>query len=715
MAARTIVWFRRDLRVEDNPALVAAARAGIVIPVFIWSPEEDGQFHPGRVSRWWLKQSLIHLDASLKSLGSPLIMRKSPDTLTVLLDIVQQVGATQVFYNHLYDPVSLVRDHRVKQGLSIHNIPVHTFNGDLLYEPWEVYDDEGQAFTTFDDFWDKCMNMPFEPEAPLLSPRRLVGLPPGRISAGRIDDLGLENEYERSSNALLGRAWAPGWSSANKALEVFMKGPLHDYATHRIKADNANTSQLSPHLHFGEVSVRKIFHEARTKQILWARENSYVGEQSVGMFLRAIGFREYSRYLSFNFPFTHERSLLANLKSFPWRIDENSFKSWRQGRTGYPLVDAGMRELWATGWLHNRIRVVVSSFCVKFLQLPWRWGMKYFWDTLLDADLECDVLGWQYISGSLPDGHELDRMENPQIEGYKFDPEGEYVRRWLPELSRLPTEWIHHPWDAPANVLRAAGVELGSNYPRPIVDISSARDQLQQSLAEMWEREAASKAALANGSEEGLGETVETPGSCGPGVKMDVHRVVIRSSRAACSTASSRRDQLVPCMPTEDHKLAAASIMNWNQSPVDEEDEPVQPAFVPSQTGGLLDRPSEVRAEVIAHPPSDSSMAEAVHVDNELNSTAESSAAVGRRSEESRGEVPVWPHSSSSRPQRPHLEGLVPVVPEVRRATLNRRHLHSMQMVNLEARTSHKADDVDLPAAKRFKIKSSKREPRIHR
>jgi cryptochrome 1 len=237
----------------------------------------------------------------------------------------------------------------------------------------------------------------------------------GKILAGTVNDLELENEYERGSNALLGRAWSPGWMSANRALEVFMSGPLLDYATNRKKTDTANTSQLSPHLHFGEVSVRKIFHEARSKQILWTEEVMVTGETSVSLYLRAVGFREYSRYLSFNFPFTHERSLLANLKSFPWLIDEARFKAWRQGRTGFPLVDAGMRELWATGWLHNRIRVVVSSFCVKFLQLPWRWGMKYFWDTLLDADLECDVLGWQYISGSLPDGHELDRMENPQV------------------------------------------------------------------------------------------------------------------------------------------------------------------------------------------------------------------------------------------------------------------------------------------------------------
>ncbi len=229
------------------------------------------------------------------------------------------------------------------------------------------------------------------------------------------EELGLEDLSEKRSNALLARAWHPGWSYANKSLDAFLHGPFLEYAADWQKVDGVTTSLLSPHLHFGELSVRKLFYEVRTKQVAWTREGSAVGERNVTFFLRSIGFREYSRYLSFHFPFTHERSLLANLKSFPWHLDEGYFKAWRQGRTGYPLVDAGMRELWATGWLHNRIRVVVSSFCVKFLQLPWRWGMKYFWDTLLDADLECDVLGWQYISGSLPDGHELDRMDNPQV------------------------------------------------------------------------------------------------------------------------------------------------------------------------------------------------------------------------------------------------------------------------------------------------------------
>lgn len=238
----------------------------------------------------------------------------------------------------------------------------------------------------------------------------------GTIEKCLIEELGLENEAEKASNALLGRGWSPGWSNADKALSEFIELHLLDYTKNKHKVGEDSTSLLSPYLHFGEVSVRKVFQHVQMKHLLWAEEENFVGKESANLFLRAIGLREYSRYLCFNFPFTHERSLLSNLRYFPWHPNQDYFKAWRQGRTGYPLVDAGMRELWATGWIHNRVRVTVASFFVKFLLLPWRWGMKYFWDTLLDADLESDILGWQYISGSLPDGHELDRLDNPEVQ-----------------------------------------------------------------------------------------------------------------------------------------------------------------------------------------------------------------------------------------------------------------------------------------------------------
>ncbi|XXG44697.1 hypothetical protein AAC387_Pa01g4428 [Persea americana] len=535
--SKTIVWFRRDLRIEDNPALAAAARDGCVLPVYIWCPKEEGQFYPGRVSRWWLKQSLAQLDQTLRSLGSGLVLIKAETTLAALLRCIGAIGATRLVFNHLYDPVSLVRDHNIKQQLVENGICVSSFNGDLLYEPWDVYDEKGRAFTNFDAYWDKCMSMTIEP-ACLLPPWRLV--PPAEtVESCSIEELGLENEMEKSSNALLGKGWSPGWSNADKVLSEFVAHHLLNYSKNRLKVEGTATSLLSPYLHFGELSVKKIFQCIRMKQISCTKEGNPVAEESVRLFLRAIGFREYSRYLCFNFPFTHERSLMRNLRHFPWCANEGNFKAWRQGRTGYPLVDAGMRELWATGWIHNRIRVIVSSFFVKFLLLPWTWGMKYFWDTLLDADLESDILGWQYISGSLPDGHELDRLDSPQDQGCKFDPEGEYVRHWLPELARMPTEWIHHPWDAPRSVLRASGVELGLNYPKPIVDINLARERLIDSISVMWESDTAARAAKLNGTEEDVADNSNSMEN------QAIPRVVIKKD---VSCASSAHDQRVPTL-----------------------------------------------------------------------------------------------------------------------------------------------------------------------
>ncbi|XAR62154.1 Deoxyribodipyrimidine photo-lyase [Bertholletia excelsa] len=630
----SIVWFRRDLRVEDNPALAAGVRAGAVVAVFIWAPEEEGHYYPGRVSRWWLKHSLAHLDSSLKSLGTPLISKRSTDTVSALLEVVKSTGATQLFFNHLYDPLSLVRDHRAKEILTAKGIAVRSFNADLLYEPWEVNDDKGQPFTTFAAFWERCLSMPYDPEAPLLPPKRITS---GDVSRCPSDAIVFEDESEQGSNALLARAWSPGWSNADKALTNFINGALIEYSKNRRKADSATTSFLSPHLHFGEVSVRKVFHLVRIKQVLWANEGNKAGEESVNLFLKSIGLREYSRYLSFNHPYSHERPLLGHLKFFPWIVDEGYFKAWRQGRTGYPLVDAGMRELWATGWLHDRIRVVVSSFFVKVLQLPWRWGMKYFWDTLLDADLESDALGWQYISGTLPDGRELDRIDNPQFEGYKFDPNGEYVRRWLPELARLPTEWIHHPWNAPESVLQAAGIELGSNYPFPIIEIDAAKARLQEALSELWRLEVASRATTENGTEEGLGDSELMPSD----IQMDVDQDLARRNP---NIVRRYEDQMVPTLTSsllraEDEETS----LDLQNSRADSRAE--VPRNVNANQGLVREALNQGNIQVIRNNATLPQYSFTVG-QNAEGSTAESSSSSGR--ERDGGMVPVWSPSTSN-------------------------------------------------------------------
>ncbi|GIL75052.1 hypothetical protein Vretifemale_4894, partial [Volvox reticuliferus] len=471
---KAIMWFRRDLRVDDNPALVAALNASAsVIPVFVWAPEEEGQFQPGRCSRWWTKHSLVDLQQALAALGSRLIIRRSTDSTAALLKVVAEVGAEAVFFNHLYDPISLMRDHDCKRGLAAAGVAHRTFNGDMLYEPWEILDSNKQPYSTFDDFWNSVRAMPTPPPFPVAAPAAMPPVPASVTSLTVTEvDWFFTAEQEASSDQLKFK-WKPGVGGAIAELERFVTQRLHIFEHDRAKVDRDSTSRLSPWVHIGSISVRYIFYRIRQCQAEWMA----VGvdrTRSCDDFLQQVGYREYSRYLSFHFPFIHERSLLRHLRACPWRIDQQAFKAWRQGQTGYPIVDAAMRQLWSSGWCHNRARVVAASFLVKDLLLPWQWGLKHYWDAQIDADLECDALGWQYVSGGMSDAHPFSYMMDLEKEARRFDPDGEYVRRWLPVLSRLPTEHIHAPWKASPQVLAAADVELGCNYPMPIISRNNA-------------------------------------------------------------------------------------------------------------------------------------------------------------------------------------------------------------------------------------------------
>ncbi|KAG2450020.1 hypothetical protein HYH02_000124 [Chlamydomonas schloesseri] len=470
-----VVWFRRDLRVDDNPALVAAlAAAPNVIPVFIWAPEEEGQFQPGRCSRWWTKHSLVDLQQALAALGSRLVIRRSTDSTAALLQLVNELGAEAVFFNHLYDPISLMRDHDCKRGLAAAGVAHRTFNGDMLYEPWDVLDANKQPYSTFDDFWNSVRAMPVPPPFPVSAPASMPAVPASVPSMAITEvDWFFTAEQEASSDQLKFK-WKPGVGGAIAELEHFLGERLSDFEHDRAKVDRDSTSRLSPWIHIGSISVRYIFYRVRQCQAEWLAGGADRG-RSCDDFLQQMGYREYSRYLAFHFPFIHERSLLRHLRACPWRIDQHAFKAWRQGQTGYPIVDAAMRQLWSSGWCHNRGRVVAASFLVKDLLLPWQWGLKHYWDAQIDADLECDALGWQYVSGGMTDAHPFSYMMDLETEARRFDPDGEYVRRWLPALSRLPTEYIHAPWKAPPSVLAAADVELGCNYPLPIISRGDAK------------------------------------------------------------------------------------------------------------------------------------------------------------------------------------------------------------------------------------------------
>lgn len=412
--APIMVWFRRDLRVTDNCALSSAAESGRpVIPVFIWSPEEEDPWQPGAASRWWLHHSLESLRDSLGRLGSALVVRRGP-ALDVLIRVVEECGAKKIAWNRLYEPAAMRRDSEIKRTLRERGLAAESFPGDLLFEPGSIHNSSGEPFCVFTAFWKACLRAP-APGKPIEAPRRLAA-PARQPQSFTVADLGLLPSIDWAQG--LREAWQPGEAGAMERMRAFLNGRVERYATERDRPDRAGTSRLSPHLHFGEISARQIWHAAQTG-----------GEA----YLRQLFWREFARHLLFHFPHTAEQPLRPEFARFPWRMDEKKFQAWTQGRTGYPLVDAGMRELWRTGWMHNRARMVTASFLVKHLLISWQEGAAWFWDTLVDADLANNTLGWQWAAGCGADAAPYFRIFNPALQAAKFDPEGGYVRRWAPE------------------------------------------------------------------------------------------------------------------------------------------------------------------------------------------------------------------------------------------------------------------------------------------
>lgn len=471
----SLVWFRQDLRLGYNPALIAAlGRGEPIIPVFIWAPDEEGQWPPGAASRWWLHQSLAKLDASLRRLGSRLIIQRGPtlDTLRTLLD---QTGSTAVFCNRRYEPAVIKRDSRVKAVLQKDGRMFESFNGSLLSDPWTVRNQQGKPYQVFTPYWKACLATS-EPAPPEGAPTHIIN--PRRWPATlKLAELGLEPAIDWAVG--LRASWCPGEVGAAEQLRRFLEEGLADYPTGRNRPDRMGTSRLSPHLHFGEISVRQIWSALRGQRP--GHRITHPAE-ALRVYGSELGWREFAHHLLFHFPQTPQQPLRKEFALFPWQPDKGNLCAWQRGRTGYPIVDAGMRELWHTGWMHNRVRMIVASFLVKDLLIPWQRGAAWFWDTLVDADLACNTLGWQWSAGCGADAAPYFRVFNPVTQGEKFDPQGDYVRHWIPELKRLPSEWVHKPWEAPARLLAEAGIELGSTYPVPIVDHREARSRALEAL-----------------------------------------------------------------------------------------------------------------------------------------------------------------------------------------------------------------------------------------
>ena len=440
MRAPALVWFRLDLRLCDNPALEAAAESGYeIVPVFIWAPDEEGAWPPGAASRWWLHQSLESLNADLQHRGSGLVLRQGP-TLEAMQKLIRESRAQAVFWNRRGEPALRTRDSQIQKALQSKGVRVETFNSSMLFDPGEIKNRSGRPFRVFTPFWKACLSA---------GPEFIKDPLPVFWKRNRPESIGLKAlklepviDWARG----LRKSWQPGESGAHKLLENFMDTATDAYAENRDFPAVDGTSRLSPHLHFGEISPHRVW-SACTRH----------GRRAAGEFLRQLGWREFAHHLLYHFPDTPEMPLRPQFEGFPWKKNPKLLRPWQEGRTGFPFVDAGMRQLWTTGWMHNRVRMIAGSFLVKDLMISWTEGARWFWDTLVDADLANNTLGWQWVAGCGADAAPYFRIFNPVRQEEKFDPEKAYVRRWISELQT-------------------------SQYPKPIVDHRLARERALEAL-----------------------------------------------------------------------------------------------------------------------------------------------------------------------------------------------------------------------------------------
>nr|NGY95859.1 Deoxyribodipyrimidine photo-lyase [Neochlamydia sp. AcF84] len=473
MTDSTIIWFRQDLRLEDNPALQAALQKGAsILPVYIYSPEEEGDWPPGAASRWWLHHSLQSLADELLKNDLHLVIRAG-NTQKILEELCQSTGSTSIFWNRRYEPAVIKRDALLKSHFHELGIETKSFNSSLLFEPWTNLNKEKKPFQVFTPFWKACQKLP-DPPLPLAwkPSKKLVSV---RVDSMHIDELNLlpHIHWDKGIQA----TWKPGSLNAKKALMDFIKNSIYEYKDLRDRPDLPGVSRLSPYLHFGEISPRTIWHTIK--------EQCDLSKEGVEAYLRQLGWREFAYHLLYYFPHTSKEPLRDEFNQFPWDNSPDHLKAWQKGQTGYPFVDAGIRQMWEIGWMHNRLRLIVGSFLVKDLLIAWQEGFAWFWDTLVDADLANNTLGWQWVAGCGADAAPYFRIFNPITQGEKFDPNGDFVRKWVPELAALPNEWIHKPWEAPEKTLREAGIELGVTYPKPIVDHAKAREKALAAFQEI--------------------------------------------------------------------------------------------------------------------------------------------------------------------------------------------------------------------------------------
>ncbi len=473
-----IVWFRDDLRLSDHYALHAASQTGapmICLYVFDEASGAPNARPLGGAARWWLAQSLRALQESLRSIGAALVLRKGP-AARIVAELARATDADAVFWNETAQgPQQTVAD-RAAAELKAIGVTSHSFAGDLLVPPADIRSKENRGPRVFTPFWRRVQALG-DPPTPVPAPKRLRPGPP--LASDAIESWGLEPTHPDWAGGLR-EMWTPGEMSAQDRLNTFLESGVAGYAIDRDRPDRNGTSRLSPHLRFGEISPRQAWHVAR-----FAAAGRHGLAGNIDKFLSELGWREFCRHLLFDVPDLATRDLQPAFDAFPWQHDGDALQAWQRGQTGYPIVDAGMRELWRTGVMHNRVRMVAASFLVKHLLIDWREGEKWFWDTLVDADPGSNPANWQWVAGCGADAAPYFRVFNPILQGEKFDPDGVYVRRWVPELAHLPTGVIHQPWRATPLELASSGVELGKTYPQPLIDHRKGRERALAAYAKV--------------------------------------------------------------------------------------------------------------------------------------------------------------------------------------------------------------------------------------
>lgn len=482
MTSPIIVWFRRNFRLHDNPPLhYAALQNAPIIPVYCHSPRSLGRAAPGGASKVWLHHSLTQFNRQLTALGTPLIIRETDNPINELEQLADQLNASAIYYDKRYEPTRLAKEQELEQRLGS-RLSLKGWNANLLVEPGSLYTKQNEPYKVFSPFWKNALRE-LQPTLPLPAPSRLTPTWESRgIRSLTVEALNLlpATPWHRP----IVDAWDIGEEAALRRWQIFLGSAIEPYKEDRNRPDVQGTSSLSPHLHFGEISPRQLWHDI-VQSVGGEGKPLPKGHQH---YLSELGWREFAHNLLFHFPQTVEQPLRAEFANFPWDTNPQLLKCWQRGQTGYPIVDAAMRQLWSTGWMHNRLRMIVGSFLVKNLLMDWKQGERWFWDTLVDADLANNVMGWQWIAGCGADAAPYFRIFNPILQAEKFDPEGVFVRQWLPELQDVPKDYIHKPWEMKPLIQRDCGVVIGKDYPHPLVDHFEARNRALQAYERVKQR-----------------------------------------------------------------------------------------------------------------------------------------------------------------------------------------------------------------------------------